>query len=321
MAIEDMKRRSANYKPSMWEYGFLQSLSTQYDYRLLAEKLTEEVKLIFRDTTDLTAKLVLVDTTSKLGLSGFFTDEIQEALDFVALIVRDRSLVLRDNLYLCVLSFRLLRQHGYRVSQDMFSGFMDETRTNFVDRTCVEDVKGLVELFEASHFGSEAEDILEEAGRFSTGILKDKYLSLCQLDKSLARRVAHALELPIHWRVEWFDVKWQISANEKARSGQYKSLIDLAKVNFNVVQSGLQKDLKQISRWWKDLHLIDKIDFTRDRVVESFLCAAGLTIEPEHTNFRKHLTKVVIMILILDDVYDVYGSLDELEQFTIVIDK
>ncbi|CAN1319112.1 Alpha-farnesene synthase [Linum perenne] len=74
-------------------------------------------------------------------------------------------------------------------------------------------------------------------------------------------------------------------------------------------------------RWWKDLGLIDKLDFTRDRVVESFLCAVGLTVDPEHNSFRKWLTKVVIMILILDDVYDVYGSVEELEQFTVAIDR
>ncbi|CAN1855168.1 Alpha-farnesene synthase [Linum perenne] len=191
---------------------------------------------------------------------------------------------------------------------------------DFVNNKCDEDIKGLVELYEASHLGSEIEDILEEANLFSTRILKSEYLRLCQHDKTLARSVAHALELPIHWRVEWFDVKWHIDTSENKRN-VHKALVDLAKVNFNVVQSGLQKDLKQISRWWKDLGLIDKLDFTRDRVVESFLCAVGLTVDPEHNSFRKWLTKVVIMILILDDVYDVYGSVEELEQFTVAIDR
>ncbi|CAN1198606.1 Alpha-farnesene synthase, partial [Linum perenne] len=119
MATEDIIRRSANYNPTLWEYGFLQSLPTQYDdHWLHEEKLNkEEVKLIFHHTTDLTAKLELVDLTGKLGLAHFFEEEIKEALDFVALTVRDRSFVSRENLYLCALSFRLLRQHGYQVSQ------------------------------------------------------------------------------------------------------------------------------------------------------------------------------------------------------------
>ncbi|CAN1855170.1 Alpha-farnesene synthase [Linum perenne] len=118
---------------------------------------------------------------------------------------------------------------------------------DFVNNKCDEDIKGLVELYEASHLGSEIEDILEEANLFSTRILKSEYLRLCQHDKTLARSVAHALELPIHWRVEWFDVKWHIDTSENKRN-VHKALVDLAKVNFNVVQSGLQKDLKQISR-------------------------------------------------------------------------
>ncbi|CAN1319111.1 Alpha-farnesene synthase [Linum perenne] len=241
MATEDIIRRSANYNPTLWEYGFLQSLPTQYDdHWLHEEKLKEEVKLIFHHTTDLTAKLELVDLTGKLGLAHFFEEEIKEALDFVALTVRDRSFISRENLYLCALSFRLLRQHGYQVSQqDMLK--------DFVNNKCDEDIKGLVELYEASHLGSEIEDILEEANLFSTRILKSEYLRLCQHDKTLARSVAHALELPIHWRVEWFDVKWHIDTSENKRN-VHKALVDLAKVNFNVVQSGLQKDLKQISR-------------------------------------------------------------------------
>ncbi|CAN1319106.1 Alpha-farnesene synthase [Linum perenne] len=321
MATEDIIRRSANYNPTLWEYGFLQSLPTQYDdHWLHEEKLKEEVKLIFHHTTDLTAKLELVDLTGKLGLAHFFEEEIKEALDFVALTVRDRSFISRENLYLCALSFRLLRQHGYQVSQQENSCFCLDMLKDFVNNKCDEDIKGLVELYEASHLGSEIEDILEEANLFSTRILKSEYLRLCQHDKTLARSVAHALELPIHWRVEWFDVKWHIDTSENKRN-VHKALVDLAKVNFNVVQSGLQKDLKQISRWWKDLGLIDKLDFTRDRVVESFLCAVGLTVDPEHNSFRKWLTKVVIMILILDDVYDVYGSVEELEQFTVAIDR
>ena len=47
----------------------------------------------------------------------------------------------------------------------------------------------------------------------------------------------------------------------------------------------------------------------------------GLVFEPKYSSFRKLLTKVIIMILIIDDVYDVYGSLNELQQFTEAVDR
>ncbi|CAI0407038.1 unnamed protein product [Linum tenue] len=325
-------RRSANYKPNIWEYGFLQSLSaTDQTLRntLRAEKLKEEAKFLFAEAADdLVAKLELIDSVRKLGLDSFFADDIKEGLDALSISIGDSSfhMIVKRNLHFCALSFRLLRQCGYRVSQDMFIEFMDKPSGTFMESKCCGDVLGLVELFEASHLGLKDEDIMEEANRFSTRVLKSSYPRLLlHRNNDLAERVAHALELPIHWRVRWFDVKWQIKVHERRMQKMKKkvgrALIDLAKVNFNVVQSVLQRDLKQISRWWKDLGLIERLDFTRDRVVESFLCAVGLAIEPEFSSFRIRLTKIILMILVLDDVYDVYGSIEELKHFTTAIDK
>ena len=66
---------------------------------------------------------------------------------------------------------------------------------------------------------------------------------------------------------------------------------------------------------------MEHLNFTRDRLAESFLCAAGLAYGPQYSCFRKCLTKITTMILIIDDVYDVYGSLEELEQFTDAVDR
>lgn len=55
--------------------------------------------------------------------------------------------------------------------------------------------------------------------------------------------------------------------------------------------------------------------------MESFLCGVGFSSEPQHGSFRLCITKVIIFIQVLDDVYDIYGSLDELEQFTNAVDR
>lgn len=55
--------------------------------------------------------------------------------------------------------------------------------------------------------------------------------------------------------------------------------------------------------------------------MESFLCSVGFSSETHHGSFRHCLTKVIIFIQVLDDVYDIYGSLDELEQFTNAVDS
>ena len=51
------------------------------------------------------------------------------------------------------------------------------------------------------------------------------------------------------------------------------------------------------------------------------MCAVGLNFQPDYTSFRIRLTKVIYLILIIDDVYDVYGSLEELKLFTNAVDR
>ncbi|MED6119733.1 hypothetical protein PIB30_014340 [Stylosanthes scabra] len=94
-----------------------------------------------------------------------------------------------------------------------------------------------------------------------------------------------------------------------------------AKLDFNVVQSTLQEDLQEISRWWKQIGLASKLSFSRDRLMECFFWSVGMAFEPQYSDLRKGLTKVTSFITIIDDIYDVYGTLDELELFTAAVES
>ena len=69
-------------------------------------------------------------------------------------------------------------------------------------------------------------------------------------------------------------------------------------------------------RWWKQLGLVDKLSFARDRPLECFLWTVGIFPEPYHSSCRIELTKTIAILLVLDDVFDSYGSLDDLILFT-----
>ncbi|KAJ7981646.1 (-)-germacrene D synthase [Quillaja saponaria] len=77
-----------------------------------------------------------------------------------------------------------------------------------------------------------------------------------------------------------------------------------------------QKELSEISRWWKDLEFSKKLPFERDRVVECYFWSMGVYFEPVYYMARRIMTKVTAMISTMDDIYDVYGTLEELELFT-----
>lgn len=67
--------------------------------------------------------------------------------------------------------------------------------------------------------------------------------------------------------------------------------------------------------------LANKLGFVRDRLMESYFWTIGIVWEPQFNNCRKGLTKVAALITTIDDVYDVYGSLEELEMFTDIVQR
>lgn len=63
------------------------------------------------------------------------------------------------------------------------------------------------------------------------------------------------------------------------------------------------------------------MSFVRDRIVENYIWTVGVNFKPDFDYFRKVTTKVHAFITTIDDVYDVYGTLEELELFTEAIDR
>uniref|UniRef100_A0A7N2MJ25 Terpene synthase metal-binding domain-containing protein n=1 Tax=Quercus lobata TaxID=97700 RepID=A0A7N2MJ25_QUELO len=65
----------------------------------------------------------------------------------------------------------------------------------------------------------------------------------------------------------------------------------------------------------------EKLSFARDRLTESFFWTVGCTFHPHFGYCRIISTKLNVLITVLDDIYDVYGTIDELELFTDVVER
>ncbi|CAA2967498.1 Alpha-farnesene synthase [Olea europaea subsp. europaea] len=302
MKIESVERRNANYKPNIWNYGLLQSLTNKYDdekYSRQVETLKREVSCIFDEVNDPVAKLELIDCISKLALSHYFEKDIYETLTTMV-NTNNIGSFMEENLYATALYFRILRQYGYEISQDVFHCFTDDVGEF---KTSLHlDAKPILQLLEASYLGTESECLLDTAQVFATENLS-------------ANHEIFSLDCPLHLSVGWFNVKKHIHVLEKENKTR-SMLLQLGRLNFNMAQAQQQKVLKEILRWWRDLDLLETLIFTRDRAVESFLWAVGIVSEPQHESLRKWLTIVLVFIMIIDGVYDIYGSIEELECFT-----
>ncbi|KAE8075783.1 hypothetical protein FH972_014471 [Carpinus fangiana] len=314
-----VERQSTNYQPSAWSYEFLQSLKNDYadeQYKDRAKKLEEDVRsMINNENADLLATLELIDDVQRLGLGYRFERDITGALDNFTSSKGCNNQRIDKCLHATALSFRLLRQQGYRISQDVFNSFKDDSG-NFKE-SLTKDVKGMLSLYEASYLAFEGESLLDEAMAFTRMHLKDLE---GDVSKSMAEQVSHALEVPLHHRMLRLEARWYIEAYNK-REDANSLLLELAKLDFNIVQSVLQNDLQDVSRWWKEMGLANNLSFTRDRLMECFFWAVGIAFEPQLSNLRKGLTKVAALVTTIDDVYDVYGTLGELELLTDAVER
>ncbi|CAA2977604.1 terpene synthase 10-like [Olea europaea subsp. europaea] len=272
-----------------------------------------QAKIMLDEATEPQDQLNLIDDLQRLGISYHFEDEIKHILTFINRKDDKNNEPRIKDLYATALEFRLLRQHGFNVSQEIFDCFKNEE--GYFKPNLYEDTKGLLQLYEASFLSTEGERTLEVAREFTIKHLQDQIL-----DQDSALLVHHALELPLHRTIPRAEARWFINLYSQ-NSDMNPILLELAQLDFNLVQATYQQELKQVSRWWKRICLAEKLPFARDRLVECFFCTIGGLFEPQYGLCRTILTKVMCLLTVIDDIYDVYGTLDELELFTLAFER
>ncbi|KAI3958290.1 hypothetical protein MKW92_046471 [Papaver armeniacum] len=319
-------RRSANYEASAWDHDFVQSLNSDYaekNYTKRSEKLKEKVRLMFADQAcreSLSSTLKFINVIQRLGVSYHFDGEIRASLD----TINKKSYGWEeDDLFTRALRFRLLRQHRYEVSQDVFKRFIMAEIMN--TSSAFNDVEGMLSVYEASFYAFEGEEILDEAQKLTTKTLEEYLQSPPAKDEGTntcitGRLVRHALELPFQWITPRVEARWYIDTYEMMQDMD-PLLLEFAKLDFNILQAKYQDELKHISGWWKELGCIELLSFSRNRFVEMFVWTVWCNFEPEFDISREEITKFGVLGTPVDDTYDVYGTLDELSMFTDAVER
>ncbi|KAJ0081046.1 hypothetical protein Patl1_10231 [Pistacia atlantica] len=161
--------------------------------------------------------------------------------------------------------------------------------------------------------------IFDDVRNFTTSYLKEYVKE--NKDQYLSTVVSHELELPRYWRMPRLEARWFIDVYE-TRPDMNNIVLELAKLDFNMVQAMHQEDMKSTSRNWKKMGLGHQLSsFARDSWMMSFFWAMGMTSEPQYGHCRTMSGIVNALITSMDDVYNVYGTLDELEILTEAIDR
>nr|TKR78505.1 hypothetical protein D5086_0000280700 [Populus alba] len=303
---EVSKRRLANYQPTSWSSDFLQSLKNDNAdkiYKDKARELEEDVRcMINSGDMEMITMLEMIDDIQRLGLGRRFEKDIKRKLDRISSSERS-YFEAEKSLRATALCFRLLRQH------DVFDGFIDD-QGNFM-ASLHNDIEGMLSLYEASHLACEGEEILDKANK-QTSIYLRNHLGNSDSSIITTERVSHALEAPLHHKMIMLEARWHIESYGK-REDANPTLLQTFQVGFQHGSISLAKRSPS--------HVKNKLRFSRDRLMECFFWTVGMAFEPEFSSCRKGLTKVTSFITTIDDVYDVYGALDELEVFTEAVER
>ncbi|CAH2050034.1 unnamed protein product [Thlaspi arvense] len=261
----------------------------------------------------LVEKILLINTLERLGVSYHFEEEIEELLQLMFANFQDDSID-NSNLFTTSVQFRIFRQHGYRIPSSVFNKFKG-TNGKFKE-SLIQDVTGMLSLYEAAYVGTHGEDILDEALAFSKTHL---LLMLPSLNPNLANQVKRALHRCLHRSMPRLEARHYISFYEKDPSRD-DLLLRFAKVDYNLLQL-LHKQEFVMSQGggmkWKFL-----LNFLmQKRPTECYFWSSFAYFEPHYSFARVILAKVIMVMTLLDDTYDAYGTFEELKQYTNAVER
>ncbi|EEF48743.1 casbene synthase, chloroplastic-like isoform X2 [Ricinus communis] len=303
-------RPLAYFPPTVWGNRFASltfnpSEFESYDERVIV--LKKKVKdILISSTSDSVETVILIDLLCRLGVSYHFENDIEELLSKIFNSQPDLVDEKECDLYTAAIVFRVFRQHGFKMSSDVFSKFKDSDGK--FKESLRGDAKGMLSLFEASHLSVHGEDILEEAFAFTKDYLQS---SAVELFPNLKRHITNALEQPFHSGVPRLEARKFIDLYEADIECRNETLLEFAKLDYNRVQLLHQQELCQFSKWWKDLNLASDIPYARDRMAEIFFWAVAMYFEPDYAHTRMIIAKVVLLISLIDDTIDAYATMEE----------
>nr|ALJ30097.1 kaurene synthase-like protein [Stevia rebaudiana] len=279
---------------------------------------------------DLYVWLYMVDQLERLGITRHFTVEIQTVLDeaYRCWMQRDEQIFM--NAGTCALAFRVLRTNGYQISSDPLAEIMKEGSYMSPYEEPFEDICAALEAYRASQIIFQDEPAFGELNLLSADFLKRKTTPSNRLSKYFDKQVDDAFKYPFNASLERVSTRRNIQNyiidDTRISKTTYRSsnisnedYIKLAKEDFNACQSIHLKEWEDLERWVVENNL-DKIK-SRQLMGYCYFVAASIYSSRELSDARYTWAKAGYLITILDDFFDIEGSMGELENLIQCIEK
>ncbi|CAL9241937.1 unnamed protein product [Arabidopsis halleri] len=328
--VKNLDRKSfldfTKLPPSQWGDQFLKFSMADSDLdalereiEVLKPKVRENIFMLSsRDKDAMKRTILSIHFLDSLGLSYHFEKEIEESLkpafDEVEDLIADEN-----NLYTISTIFRVFRTYGYDMSSDVFNRFKGDDRK--FKGSLIEDVKGMLSFYEAVHFGTTKDHILDEASCFTLNHLEP--LATCRRECPLhiSKLIQNSLHIPQHRNIQALVARQYISFYEHEEDRD-DTLLKLAKLNFKFLQLHYFQELKTITMWWRELdHTSNFPPNFRERTIETWFAALMMYFEPQFSLGRIMSAKLYLVITFLDDACDKHGSISDVESLVDCLER
>ncbi|CAG7890229.1 unnamed protein product [Brassica rapa] len=298
------------FSPSTWGDYFLSVPVDDSEFEELEQEIESVMKPEVRDIlmcphNNNKEKIRIIHLLISLAIAHYFESEIEEILH-KAFLKLDDLISEENDLETIAIMFEVFRLYGHKMSCDVFERFKGEDG-KFME-SLVHDVRGMLQLYEAAHLGLPSEDIMDNALTFTRhhlGLLTGQETS-----PNLCKQIQCALYRSRYNNIEIVVARQYISFYDQ-EEGHDKTLLKFAKLNFNFCQMHYIKELKLITKWWKDLGMASQLSYIRDRSVEIYFGMLGMFFEPRYSLGRIHTVKLTMVLTVVDDTCDAYATLPE----------
>ncbi|KAI8549104.1 hypothetical protein RHMOL_Rhmol06G0000600 [Rhododendron molle] len=203
----------------------------------------------------------------------------------------------------CAMAFRILRCNGYDVSSDPLTQINGGKHESSFSAGHLKHIVDALELYRASEIIIYAhESALEEQHSWSSHFLKEK-LQDCinhsdRFNKYVSQEVDDTLKFPLHADFERATIRRNIEH-------YYVDSTTILKTTY----------------WWVAETRLDKLKFARQKTVYCYFSAATTLSSPELSDARISWAKHGVLTTVIDDFFDIGGSLLELDNLIQLLKK
>ncbi|KAL6546935.1 Ent-kaurene synthase TSP4, chloroplastic [Orobanche minor] len=285
------------------------------------KKLKNAVPAVY--PLDIYSRLCTVDNLEKLGISRYFIKEITCVLDET--YRGDEEIFLDAST--CALAFRILRMNRYNVTSDRLTKILKECiSSSFCGN--MRDIHPTLELYKASEIilPTDGRDLEKQNLRLKH-LLEQELSSGLTYSNQLGRRidqdVCHALRYPFYAtmgrvskrkNIEHYDFNDTriLKTSYCSPNLGNKDFPFLSVEDFNKCQALHRDELKELEMWVIE-NKLDELKFARSKSAYCYFSASSTIFAPEHSDARMSWAQNGVLTTVVDDFFDVGGSIEELE--------